>query len=549
MVDDPEPGYGSEPSSGVEFGKFRVVRKLGTGGFGAVYEALLPGPMGFTKRVAIKKIRPVLLEENPRLIESLINEARIGGLLHHANIVDILEFGEVGGQYYLAMEFVDGYTLAEILEACRRQDMLLPRFAVLKMAGPIVQGLHHAHTLSDSSGPLNLVHRDLKPANVIVGPSGVPKIIDFGIAKAASNLSQTATAAPAKGSPRYMSPEQTLGKSGLSGQSDLFSMGAVLFEMITGRPLYDADSLAALAHQIAYESIDDKLDQAEAIMPGCRPVLDRALRKQPGERHPTARALADDLRALEAEYPPQEDLAAVLDRLMPQLEATAGAERVGETPPMPAVVLPPPPPSPTPRPRPRPRPRPPPGASVLLLAVGALVALGLVAGTFPLWRGLVERTPEAAADAPAAAAGDGVVIEDAGPADVEPDGEGVTGEEPPADPGVDEMAPPAGDPVAQSATATPEAAARETAVPPAAAGPSAGTLSLYGRPWVDIYLDGEFIKTDVRLKKYPVSGGRHRVKMVCTSLGNLEKEYVIDVDGQDENLGCWDFGKQAPCGR
>ena len=306
---------------GVPFGKYRIIRKLGHGAVGTVYEALLPGPLGFAKRVAIKRIRPSVLEQDPSIRQTMINEARIGGLLHHDNIVDVHEFDRVDDQFYLAMEYVDGLTLADILRICRRRRVLVPRFAVLAIAVGVCRGLLHAHRLRDHDGaPLELVHRDLKPSNIILNRGGTPKILDFGIAKATSNMVTTTTGASIKGTPRYMSPEQITGNTTLTPRSDLFSLGAILYELITLRPAFEADSVLTLAYRIVTGDTADLVEHAENVFPGSGGILGGLLAKHPGDRYPDASVLADDLRALGRSYPPEADMAEVVGRLIPAAE-------------------------------------------------------------------------------------------------------------------------------------------------------------------------------------------------------------------------------------
>lgn len=314
-MDKPEPGA-ADGARGVKFGKYRLLRQLGEGAFGSVYEAILPGPMGFAKRVAVKTLRSGVFGAKDKIAEALVNEARIGGLLHHGNIVDILELGQVGGRYYMAMEFVDGPTLTEVIHACRMGTTLLPRFAVLAIGIDLCRGLHHAHGLRSLEGePLRLVHRDVKPSNIILDAEGRAKILDFGIAKATTNLYQTTTSAVIKGTPRYMSPEQVECKP-LDGRADMFSVAVVLYEMITNHLLFTADEMPGLLHQILFRDLTQSIERAETTMPGCGDILSRALARDPAQRQASAGQLADELASLARDYPASATMGEVVARLM-----------------------------------------------------------------------------------------------------------------------------------------------------------------------------------------------------------------------------------------
>ncbi len=507
-------------NEGTPFGKYRIVRKLGEGAFGSVYEAVLPGPMGFSRRVALKQLRPALVAENPRLVRSLINEARIGGLLHHPNIVAIHEFDQVDDRYYLAMEYVGGPTLRQLLDASAMLGQPLPRYAVVEWAQQICRGLHHAHALTDDDGrPLDLVHRDLKPPNVIVDPSGLAKILDFGIASAATNVTATGATVGIKATPRYMSPEQTTGHGELTPRSDIFSVGAVLFEMITGRALFDGDSVPAVVHAIVYEESADRVAEAEAAMAGSGAILRRALSREPDERYPHAQAMADDLRQLARQYPVEEDLAVLVTRLTPTVEETLAGAGARVNPPDEAAL------SST-------------RSWPLWAALGVIVAL-LVVLAAVLWPppadpvAHTEQTP-----APV----------DPEPAQVTPplvaDEPAASGEAGAASPAPHE--PTTAEPIEPRPPAPTILTEAEGPAPPSD-GPAAGTLSLYSRPWADIYLDGALLKSDIRLKRHPLEGGNHQIRLVCTAEGGREKLFMVHVDGQDVDLGCWDFSAMAPC--
>jgi len=316
---------------GVPFGKYRILRKLGQGGVGCVYEALLPGPLGFSKRVAIKRLRPAVVAQNPWLRDAMINEALIGGMLHHDNIVDVLEFDRAGPHYYIAMEYVDGLTLGEIIRICRAHRVLLPRFALIRLAIDVCRGLQHAHGLRGADGRrVELVHRDLKPSNIMVSRSGMAKILDFGIAKAASVALDTTTRATVKGTPRYMSPEQITGDRDLGPRSDLFSLASVLVELGTLQPAYQGSSMVSLALRIVEEDPIGLAQRTDRVVPGLGSILDRALRKRPHERYPSARAMAADLRVLARTYPSEADMAEVVSRLLPAVDRSQHRDVLSE---------------------------------------------------------------------------------------------------------------------------------------------------------------------------------------------------------------------------
>lgn len=312
--------------SGVEFGGYRLIEVLGEGGMARVYRAEKAGPMGFRKAVAIKQILPAVAQEE-KLMQALINEARLGGFLHHRNVVEVYEFGQVGDTWYIAMEFVDGWTLDRILRRCGDGALLPPRI-VLQIATQLCTGLGYAHTAADADGrPLNLVHRDLKPSNVIVTRDGVVKIMDFGIARAESNVFRTQTANVTKGTPVYMSPEQVTGES-LDARSDLFSLASVLCEVATGEISFQGTQLYQVMSKVAAADVRAQVARAEARIPGIGPVLARAYRKRPGDRYASALEMGQALADVYDATPGSEQLGPFLARWM-EGEVSKGAARPG----------------------------------------------------------------------------------------------------------------------------------------------------------------------------------------------------------------------------
>src|SRR5262245_54107302 len=173
--------------AGTEFGKYRLVAELGHGGMADVYLASLSGPqgLGFSKLVVIKRLRPNLIED-PEFVAMLIDEARIAARLNHPNVVQTIEVGQVGDQYFVAMEFLDGQPLHRIVYRIGKQRTGMSLEMQCGILVDVLAGLHHAHELADYDGsPLNVVHRDVTPHNVFVTFDGQVKLVDFGIAKAA----------------------------------------------------------------------------------------------------------------------------------------------------------------------------------------------------------------------------------------------------------------------------------------------------------------------------------------------------------------------------
>jgi eukaryotic-like serine/threonine-protein kinase len=310
------------------FGPYLLVSLLGEGGMARVYRAVREGPMGFRKELAIKRIRTDLTRDDDQLVRSLINEARLGGQLRHANVVDIYEFGEVEGQHYIAMEFVNGLTLRALIRGAKNRNVRLPPAAVLDVALQVCDGLDYAHHTTDSAGqPLTLVHRDLKPANIIVSMAGQAKIMDFGIARSAAAMYKTTAADVTKGTLNFMSPEQLEDPRNIDHRSDIFAMGSVLFESLTGEPLMDGPTMQSVMFQIVSGKYIDRLPLVEEALPGTLPILQRCVELERADRYENAEQLRSDLREL------REQLGEPLDcrDLMRLLSSISGDRRSIDT--------------------------------------------------------------------------------------------------------------------------------------------------------------------------------------------------------------------------
>lgn len=285
----------------VQFGRYELVSLLGEGGMAKVYRAVLSGPMGFKKQVAIKRIDPKLTEDE-KLVHALINEARLGGQLRHRNIVEIYEFNQVAGNYYLAMEYIDGWTLSRLVRESITLKQYIPRSVVIEIIIEVCRGLSHAHSLKDegSGESLNLVHRDLKPENIMVGRDGEVKVMDFGIAKADSNPFHTTAVDTTKGTPVYMSPEQVQAHP-LDCRSDIFSLGSIIYHLLTFDMAFGHSELLTTLHAVLNADITKALERTRKLAPEFESVIIQCLEKDPADRYQSARDLSAELKMMQKE--------------------------------------------------------------------------------------------------------------------------------------------------------------------------------------------------------------------------------------------------------
>jgi eukaryotic-like serine/threonine-protein kinase len=221
------------------FGRYKLLGRIGEGGMAEVYRALMTGPEGFERELVLKRILP-RLSETGDFKTMFIREAKISALLLHPNIVQIYEFGEADGAYFIAMENVQGVTLREALTTLRREQRAMPYLVAADIARQICIGLDYAHTLHGPDGrPLEIVHQDISPTNIMLAYTGTVKILDFGIARAASFAEEEAKKGLIKGKVSYLSPEQIHVRP-FDARADVFALGVVFHEMLTGRRLFQA---------------------------------------------------------------------------------------------------------------------------------------------------------------------------------------------------------------------------------------------------------------------------------------------------------------------
>ncbi|MCB0272783.1 MAG: protein kinase [Bdellovibrionales bacterium] len=225
------------PEYPIHFGKYLLLQRIAVGGMAEVFRAKLIGPKGFEKKLAIKRILPEYSQDE-EFVQMFVDEARISSHLHHANIIQVFDFGEIDHQYYLAMELVEGTNLKNLFFRALKQRKNLSRPLIYFVISKIASALEYAHQVKVDGEDhyLQLVHRDVSPQNILISRRGEIKITDFGIAKAAIKLTQTQ---PGKiqGKYSYMSPEQALGRS-IDHRSDIFSLGIIFFELLTGKKVY-----------------------------------------------------------------------------------------------------------------------------------------------------------------------------------------------------------------------------------------------------------------------------------------------------------------------
>jgi len=284
----PEPAEDG-PLVGERFGKYLLVGELATGGMAQIFVAVHQGLEGFNRVVAVKRVLPNLTGSS-EFVQMFLDEARLAARLEHPNIVRTYEFGAEAGRYFMVMEYLAGEDLNSVLNCAARQRQRLPLRFIVDVMSRVCAGLHFAHELADSAGrPLALVHRDVTPGNIVVTYFGEVKLIDFGVAKAATNIVQT-RAGMIKGKISYMSPEQLRGRA-IDRRSDVFSVGVVLWELLTGARLFARDSDAATLYAVIDDPIPPIQKHRTDVPDELIAIVSRALARAPEDRWATAEDL------------------------------------------------------------------------------------------------------------------------------------------------------------------------------------------------------------------------------------------------------------------
>jgi len=290
------------------FGKYFLTRRIAVGGMAEVFAAKLYGADGFEKDLVIKQILPQYARD-PEFVQSFVAEAKIAVSLNHANVVGIYELGRVDGTYFIAMEYVDGLDVFQLLDHARKFGRTLSPGLALLVGEEVAKGLDYAHRKHGPDGePLGLVHRDLNPRNVLISREGEVKILDFGIAKTASTASAMpkTRAGVVKGTTGYMSPEQAVGLD-VDPRTDIYQTGLLLYEMLTGEALFwrpDDETTRSLmrAHKVPNPS-----ERNPGVSPEIDELVLRLLSKSPERRVATAAELAQQLARLRFLFHPDDE--------------------------------------------------------------------------------------------------------------------------------------------------------------------------------------------------------------------------------------------------
>ncbi len=275
------------------FEKYEIIRRLAIGGMGEIFLAKQVGVAGFERLVILKNLLPDLAEEE-KFITEFLDEARVAATLNHPNIVSIFEVGKWEGVYFIAMEYIRGESISNLIVDSYKQKKRIPPSVAARVVHDAALGLDHAHSAKDTAGrALYIVHRDISPQNIMVRDDGVTKIVDFGIAKAANRSTRTMTGR-VKGKMSYMSPEQALGDD-LDGRSDQFALGIVLWEMCVGRRLFKGEHAADTMQKVLEAPIPDLTEKLPGFPPMLADVVKRMLERDRDVRFPTCRDAANDL--------------------------------------------------------------------------------------------------------------------------------------------------------------------------------------------------------------------------------------------------------------
>jgi eukaryotic-like serine/threonine-protein kinase len=307
--------------------KYRLTRKIGSGGMAEVFRATGEGPEGFERAFVVKRILPRLLDA-PEFVSMFVDEAKISARLLHPNIVQVFEFAFQDGGYYIVMEPVDGVDVGRLLRQLERRGAVAPAAFAAEVGRQACRGLGFAHDLGSPDGkPYGIVHRDVTPGNIMVAWNGAVKILDFGIARAVQELRTSQTEAGiVKGKMSYVAPEMLQGQPA-DARSDLFSLGVVLHELLTGRRLFVGENDLETLRLVSEMPVPRPSSRNPEVKPALDEVILRALARDPAKRYQSADEMSRDLErlVLRKRYAASSFVRQVR-ALVPQVEATPPVE-------------------------------------------------------------------------------------------------------------------------------------------------------------------------------------------------------------------------------
>lgn len=285
-----------------DFGQYTLHELIGRGGMAEIYRASMPGIGGFEKTVAIKKILPHLAEDE-EFTTMLVDEANIIESLDHSNIAQVFDLGKLDGSYYIAMEYIHGVDLSEIIDELEKRGEFLPIPHVIYITSSICAGLHFAHSKTDEDGhPLNIIHRDISPHNIRLSFAGEVKIIDFGVAKAADREARTKMGV-IKGKLLYMAPEQAQAEE-LDGRADLFATGLCTYKMLTGTLPFEGENEFQVYNNVLEQEITPPIELRPEIPEKLDRIVMKLLQRDPEKRYQDGYSAKQDLDKLLHEIDP-----------------------------------------------------------------------------------------------------------------------------------------------------------------------------------------------------------------------------------------------------
>ncbi len=291
-----QPGSAADPTV---FGKYLLMGLIARGGMAEVYRAKTRQSSNGDRLLAIKCMRPQLAKET-RFVEMFIREGKLAVLLDNDSIVRTYEIGRIEGRYFIAMEYIGGKDLTQILRRCQESNQRIPVPHACYIAARMSEGLHYAHTRSDGEGrPLNIVNRDVSPSNVRISYEGDVKLLDFGIAQAM--LKFTSEIGVLKGKFSYMSPEQIRGMP-VDARTDVFSTGIILHEMLTTEKLFRGDTEFALMEKVRKAEVPPPSKFNRRVPEALDRIVLKALARDLPDRYQSAKELSDELHAFMAQY-------------------------------------------------------------------------------------------------------------------------------------------------------------------------------------------------------------------------------------------------------